>query len=220
MFAVTAFAVDDEPVAGMAFQEHFEVRLSGVAARDGPEDATLGGQHGQAPALLGEQRRSGLWGDVIGDESGHRRHGELLGGRLGVGSVGDRFGPVFGGVGALGGAGHFGGVRVSGPRFHLRPGPQRRGVFLQGAFGGEDRRGHRGEHWRLSASRRQGDDHEQVGRLVPAWPNFDHGPSTGCSCQAREGEAARQVGRRLGEVGECGHHVAEPGWQRVKRKRR
>jgi hypothetical protein len=220
VFAVATFAVDDEQVAGVAFQEHFEVRLSGIAARDGREDAALGGQHRQPTALLGEQRRGGLRGDLIRDESGHRRCGELVGGRLGVGSVVDGLGAVFGGVGAVGCAGHVGGVRVSGTCFHLRSRPKGSGVLLQCPFGCEDGRGHRGEDRRLAASRREGDDHEQVGRLAPARPDFDHGPSAGCSGQARERQAAGQVGRCLGEIGECGHHVGEPAWQRIKRKRR
>ena len=87
--AVAAFAVDDEQVAGVAFEEDFEVGGAGVAAGDGGEDAALGGEHGQAAALFGEQGGGGFGGDVVGDQPRYGWHGDARrrrhGGGLGVG---------------------------------------------------------------------------------------------------------------------------------------
>jgi hypothetical protein len=61
VFGGSALMVDAEQVSGVALEEDLQRRHpAGVAAGHGGEYAALGGQHGEAPTLLGEQGRGGL----------------------------------------------------------------------------------------------------------------------------------------------------------------
>ncbi len=66
--------VDAQHVARVPFEKHFEVGGAGVASGEGGEDAAFGGQHRQAPALLGWQGGGPFRGDVVGHEAGFDRH--------------------------------------------------------------------------------------------------------------------------------------------------
>lgn len=107
---VAALAVDLQPIPAVAFEEHAEVGRGGVAgAGEGGERIALGGEDGDAAAVLGQQRHTGLGGHVVrgqprqfGDGDG----GGFLGGRQGIGH---RLGRVrddgLGGLGRVFGAG-------------------------------------------------------------------------------------------------------------------
>src|SRR6185437_1904302 len=94
------------------------------------------------------------------------------------------------------------------------------GQLDQFGLGGADRVDHDVEHRGLAVAGWEGDQHEQVGGFDPAGPDLDHGAAAGGGGQGGQGDASGEVGWGLGELGDGGDGVGDPGGQGVDREGR
>src|SRR5205814_919536 len=80
--AGAADAIDDDGIAGVAFEVVIEVGGAGggVSSGDEIEDAAFGAEDGDASALLVQQHGESLGGAIVDDEAGD--DGQLDGGEL------------------------------------------------------------------------------------------------------------------------------------------
>ena len=213
-FGVAAAAVDAEHGAGVALEEDLEVGDAGVAAGQGGEDAALVGQDGEASALFGEESGGGLGGDVVGDQGRHDRDFDGLGGHGGVAGFGHRLGAVGGSALAATAAARSATARAVEAAISAST-ICGAGPVGEGAFGEQEWLGHGGEHWGLAGAGWEGDDGEDVHRFPPGAADDDLGLAAGGGGQGGEGDAAGEVGRGLGELGDGRYLVGHPAGQHV-----
>jgi hypothetical protein len=138
--------------------------------------------------------------------------------RRGVDRAGELVGFPAGRGGAGGGVGGLVGGRAGDPPGHFRLDDLRCGLFDEQPLGGHQRRGHGAEYRRLAGGGRHGDDDEDVDGFGPAGPGFHDGAAPGGGRQHRERDAAGQVGRGLGGLGDPGHLIGQPRRERVGRE--
>jgi len=214
-----ADAIDHDRVAGVALEVVVEVGRprGGVPTGDEVEDAALGGQDGETPALLVEEHGEALGGAVVRDQAGEDGNldgSELVGAtldegdELGAAVVWGEGGSVLGtGEGLLGGVarspgtGDVGGGRGGGVGLEL----------LEGLGDG-------GEDGTLAVAGRQDDHAEEIEGLEPVAPGTEEDAAGQGRREDGEAEEAGEIGWGLGGAGLGADEAAEPVWEDLARE--
>jgi hypothetical protein len=202
--AGSADAIDDDGIAGVAFEEVIEVGGAGggVAAGDEIEDAALGGEDGESAAVLVKEHGEALGGAVVGDEAGDD-------GSLGIG---EGFEATLDSIEKLGATGILfgtGGGGVLGSEEGLLGGAlPSSGEGDQGSGGGGglglelvEGSGDVLEDGALAVAGREGDDGEEVEGLDPIAPGIEEDGAGEGGGEDGEGEHGGEVYGGLGGLG-------------------